>query len=83
MFKFLILFLGAFTLILWTTLISNPVQAQPPSEHTVVYSWGYNHMGSHQKVCKQLESVLTLDPRYPEKPSLHTYSRVVSDRYCS
>ncbi|MDJ1172505.1 hypothetical protein [Roseofilum capinflatum] len=83
MLKFVILFLGAFTLILWTTLISNPVQAQPPSEQTVVYSWGYNHVGSHQRVCKQLESVVELDPRYRDKPSLHTYSRVVSDRYCS
>ncbi|MDJ1180139.1 hypothetical protein PJF56_14835 [Roseofilum sp. BLCC_M91] len=83
MLKFVILFLGAFTLILWTTLISNPVQAQPPSEHTVVYSWGYDRLGSDQRVCKQLESVVELDPRYPDKPSLHTHSRVVSDRYCS
>lgn len=83
MLKFAILFLGAFTLILCTSLISNPVQAQPPSEHTIVYSWGYDRVGSHQKVCKQLESVIQPNPRYTDKPSLHTYSRVVSDRYCS
>jgi hypothetical protein len=83
MLKFVILFLGAFTLILWTTLIANPVQAQSPSEHTVVYSWGYDSLRSPEKVCKRLESVVTLDPRYPDKPSLHTYSRIVDNLYCS
>ncbi|MDJ1170664.1 hypothetical protein PMG71_14625 [Roseofilum sp. BLCC_M154] len=83
MLKFVILFLGAFTLMLWTALVSSPVQAQPPSEHTVVYSWGYDRLGSPQKVCKQLESFVTLDPRYPDKPSLHTHSRRVDERYCS
>ncbi|MDJ1184586.1 hypothetical protein [Roseofilum casamattae] len=81
MYKFVILILAAFTLSLWTALL--PAQAQAPDRsQSVTYTWGYDRLGG-TTVCKQVTSTATLDPRYPDKPSLQINARAVDSSYCA
>ena len=65
--------------ILGIVLSWQPAQA---ASDTVVYSWGYDGLGQHEKVCKQITS----HPRY-KRPGLETQpvritARIVTPEYC-
>lgn len=69
----------ACTMILGIVLSWQPAQA---TSDTVVYTWGYDGLGQHEKVCQQITSHL-----HNRRPGLETQpvrmtTHIVAPEYC-